>query len=145
MKRKFRFSPLPLISSHVFSERLHSTSIQRQPSDRRPDGVNLSIRSNSNTSAHLNASDLQSSFHGADASMGATAVAGIGGGVSTALSCSIGPDGMAIPSITSNLSMGSTSGTASGGISPAGVIGALNDLNAQDAVESNNARRERYG
>ncbi|KAL9914982.1 rho guanine nucleotide exchange factor 2 isoform 2-T9 [Glossina fuscipes fuscipes] len=125
------------------NERLHSTSIQRQPSDRRPDGVNLSIRSNSNTSGHLNASDLQSSFHGADASMGATAVAGIGGGVSNALSCSIGPDGMAIPSITSNLSMGSTSGTTSGGISPAGVIGALNDLNAQDAVESNNARRER--
>uniref|UniRef100_A0A1A9WDT8 Uncharacterized protein n=1 Tax=Glossina brevipalpis TaxID=37001 RepID=A0A1A9WDT8_9MUSC len=137
--------PKPPYYKQLSFERLHSTSIQRQPSDRRPDAVNLSIRSNGNTSALLNTSDLQSSYHGADSSnMGATAVAGIGGvGASTALSCSVGSGG---PLITSNLSMGgSTSGgnASGGGISPAGVIGALNDLNAQDAIECNNARRER--
>lgn len=43
---------------------MHSSSIVRQPSDRRPD-VNVSLRSNGNASCNasmLNSSDLQSSF-----------------------------------------------------------------------------------
>lgn len=47
-----------------FPDRVHSSSIVRQPSDRRPD-VNVSLRSNGNASCNasmLNSSDLQSSF-----------------------------------------------------------------------------------
>ncbi|KAM7343585.1 rho guanine nucleotide exchange factor 2 isoform 3-T3 [Cochliomyia hominivorax] len=114
-------------------ERLNSTSIQRHPSDRRTDSANLSIRSNGNTSAHLNASDLQSSFHGADTSMGAMG-GGAQGGNAMQTSCTD----------TTNLTIGALSAVAQqnvGAVSPGGT-GALNDINAQDANEGN-LRRER--
>ncbi|XP_065366729.1 uncharacterized protein RhoGEF2 isoform X2 [Calliphora vicina] len=117
-------------------ERLNSTSIQRHPSDRRTDSANLSIRSNGNTSAHLNASDLQSSFHGADTSMGAA-----GGGAQGANAATTsGSD-------ATNSTIGALSAQAQqtvGAVSPggSGVLGALNDINAQDANEGN-LRRER--
>ncbi|XP_017837560.1 A-kinase anchor protein 13 isoform X1 [Drosophila busckii] len=64
-------------------DRVHSSSIVRQPSDRRPD-INISLRSNGNASANasmLNSSDLQSSFHGAsggnESGVGAAAFTGI--------------------------------------------------------------------
>lgn len=117
----------------ILTERLNSTSIQRHPSDRRTDSANLSIRSNGNTSAHLNASDLQSSFHGADTSMGAMGGGAQGGSAAATASCN------------DNLTIGALSAVAQqnvGAVSPGGT-GALNDINAQDANEGN-LRRERY-
>ncbi|XP_073811102.1 rho guanine nucleotide exchange factor 2 isoform X2 [Musca autumnalis] len=113
------------------SERLNSTSIQRQPSDRRTDAANISIRSNGNTSAHLNVSDLQSSFNAGDLSLGA-----VGGSTGLASSTDVGQ---------TTIGAATTTGTA-GVASPAGVAGALsalNSVNAQDANESNILRRER--
>ncbi|XP_061399926.1 uncharacterized protein LOC133335632 [Musca vetustissima] len=114
------------------SERLNSTSIQRQPSDRRTDAANISIRSNGNTSAQLNVSDLQSSFNAGDLSLGA-----VGGG-STGLTSSADVG-------QTNFGPVATTGVA-GAASSAGVSGALSALssvNAQDANESNLIRRER--
>lgn len=48
----------------LFTDRVHSSSIVRQPSDRRPD-VNVSLRSNGNASCNVsmhNSSDLQNTF-----------------------------------------------------------------------------------
>ncbi|TMW42510.1 hypothetical protein DOY81_012410 [Sarcophaga bullata] len=129
-------------------ERLNSTSIQRHPSDRRTDSANLSIRSNGNSSAHLNASDLQSSFHGADTSLGAvggssgsSAQAGLSGSL-------IGNNLTTSCSDTINPTMGALSAVSQqtiGAVSPGGsgaLAGTLNDINAQDANEGN-LRRER--
>ncbi|XP_046809736.1 uncharacterized protein LOC111680389 isoform X2 [Lucilia cuprina] len=117
-------------------ERLNSTSIQRHPSDRRTDSANLSIRSNGNTSANLNNSDLHSSFHGADTSVGALGGGAQGGNAAT-ISCSD----------ATNSTIGALSTVAQqnvGAVSPggSGVLGTLNDINAQDANEGN-LRRER--
>ncbi|XP_059226165.1 uncharacterized protein LOC106086517 isoform X2 [Stomoxys calcitrans] len=110
------FDPLELPN-----ERLNSTSIQRHPSDRRTDGANISIRSNGNTSAHLNASDLQNSFNATDVSMGAVGGSQAGADI--------------------NLTAGGAGAGVSTGVS--GALCALNDINAQDASESNLLRRER--
>ncbi|XP_075168419.1 rho guanine nucleotide exchange factor 2 isoform X2 [Haematobia irritans] len=114
------------------TERLNSTSIQRHPSDRRTDAANISIRSNGNTSAHLNASDLQNSFNATDTSMGA--VGGSQAGVAS--NADIGQPTMGGLTIA---------GTVGAAVSPgvSGALNALNDINAQDASESNILRRER--
>ncbi|XP_037825792.1 general transcriptional corepressor trfA-like [Lucilia sericata] len=115
-------------------ERLNSTSIQRHPSDRRTDSANLSIRSNGNTSANLNNSDLHSSFHGADTSMGALGAQGGNAATITgsdATNTNIGALSTATPQNVGAISPGGS-----------GVLGALNDINAQDANEGN-LRRER--
>lgn len=118
MFKFLNLTSLLIVTSHVSLpplERLNSTSIQRHPSDRRTDSANLSIRSNGNTSAHLNASDLQSSFHGADTSMGA-----VGGGAQGANAATTsGSD-------ATNSTIGALSAQAQqtvGAVSPGGSIG----------------------
>uniref|UniRef100_A0A1I8P3A6 DH domain-containing protein n=1 Tax=Stomoxys calcitrans TaxID=35570 RepID=A0A1I8P3A6_STOCA len=114
-------NPRPEFYKQLSVERLNSTSIQRHPSDRRTDGANISIRSNGNTSAHLNASDLQNSFNATDVSMGAVGGSQAGADI--------------------NLTAGGAGAGVSTGVS--GALCALNDINAQDASESNLLRRER--
>ncbi|XP_030386773.1 uncharacterized protein LOC115633450 isoform X2 [Scaptodrosophila lebanonensis] len=113
------------------NERLHNSSIVRQPSDRRPD-ANISLRSNGNASANssaLNSSDLQSSFHAAS-----SANDSIGGSGS----CTAGPSEL-------TTSTGSTA-LVSSLLGAVGLSGATSgDLNAQDAdAQNKDARRERY-
>ncbi|XP_037947686.1 uncharacterized protein LOC119679413 [Teleopsis dalmanni] len=113
-KKRKNSNKRPEFYKQISIERLHSTSIVRQPSDRRPDAGNISLRSNGNTSH--NSSDLQSSFHattadtsGVETSSGAGASGGIG-----------------------NVGGATAAGAATGA-----------DVNAQDAAEGKDARRER--
>ncbi|XP_023171235.2 uncharacterized protein LOC111599722 isoform X2 [Drosophila hydei] len=109
------------------NDRVHSTSIVRQPSDRRLDG-NVSLRSNGNTSIStsvLNSSDLQNSFHAAgNANESATSSGGFIG-ISELTTCS-----------------GSTtlSSCLAGGVG----MTSLNDLNTTDSADSKDMRRENY-
>ncbi|XP_068146998.1 uncharacterized protein RhoGEF2 isoform X2 [Drosophila tropicalis] len=118
------------LDADLTNERVSSsTSIVRQPSDRRPD-ANISLRSNGNASSNtsaLNSSDLQSSYHAgqnANDSINAS-----GGG----------------PSFSADLS---NAGMGSGALSNSlvGAVGAtgIAESNASDAPDKKDARKERY-
>ncbi|XP_034476460.1 uncharacterized protein LOC117783263 isoform X4 [Drosophila innubila] len=106
-------------------DRVHSSSIVRQPSDRRPD-VNVSLRSNGNASCNtslLNSSDLHNSFPAVN-NANSDSASGASGG---------------FPDLTTS----SGSGTLTNSLTGAIGLPAISDLHTPDSVESN-VRRDSF-
>ncbi|KAM8714144.1 hypothetical protein ACLKA7_014313 [Drosophila subpalustris] len=103
-------------------DRVHSSSIVRQPSDRRPD-VNVSLRSNGNASCNtslLNSSDLHNSFPAVNSANADSASGGF-------------------PDLTASAGSGTLTNSLTGAIG----LPAINDLHTPDSVESN-VRRDSF-
>ncbi|XP_023037751.1 uncharacterized protein LOC6640155 isoform X3 [Drosophila willistoni] len=106
-----------------------STSIVRQPSDRRPD-ANISLRSNGNASSNtsaLNSSDLQSSYHAGQNANDSINASGGGPSFSADLS-------------NAGMGSGALSNSLVGAVGAAGIA----ESNASDAPDKKDARKERY-
>ncbi|KAH8420973.1 hypothetical protein KR222_000293, partial [Zaprionus bogoriensis] len=110
------------LDADLSNDRVHSSSIVRQPSDRRPD-VNVSLRSNGNASCNasmLNSSDLQSSFP-AVSNANAENAAG-----------------------NADLTTSSGSATLSSCLASGIGLPAISDLSTPDAADCKDLRRESF-
>lgn len=118
-------------SLFLSSERLHTSSIVRQPSDRRPDAGNQALRSNGTAATSAdNTDDVQLRLPSGGAYPA-------GGGSGEASSGGIGKCGL--------LGRGARESNVPSSSDAAGDLGgtAATDANAQDAAEGKDARRER--
>ncbi|XP_023037752.1 uncharacterized protein LOC6640155 isoform X4 [Drosophila willistoni] len=123
-------STIPDTFRQLSGERVSSsTSIVRQPSDRRPD-ANISLRSNGNASSNtsaLNSSDLQSSYHAGQNANDSINASGGGPSFSADLS-------------NAGMGSGALSNSLVGAVGAAGIA----ESNASDAPDKKDARKERY-
>ncbi|XP_034102537.1 uncharacterized protein LOC117566983 isoform X2 [Drosophila albomicans] len=113
------------MDADLSNDRVHSSSIVRQPSDRRPD-VNISLRSNGNASCNtslLNNSDLHNSFPAVN-NVNADTPSASGG----------------FSDLTTSAGSGTLANCLAGGIG----LPATADLTTQDSVESKDVRRESF-